>query len=263
MNKRGPALFLVTLISALFLLLIFFLYNSKEHERKARMQKETELSQKMSELLEKETELTDLKKQKEGTEQRLNNTLSGLETTLKKADESAKILSEKIQALTEEKEALKKELEAKASQIDELSDKITALERDKSDLLNNLKKLQAEKEAPLSEKIQKKQEKKSPDGPGAKILHSLDTIKLGKIVVQKSSGRPTEVTYVDKLYGFIVISAGTRDGLGKDSVVNIIRDNQLIGKAVVQKANKNLAAAILLSEWTQQDIQPGDLITQY
>jgi len=260
MNKRGPVVLLVTLITALSLLLIFFLYNSKEVERKMRLQNEAELRQKISELSEKDSLLAELKKQKEEIVEQLNSVISGLETSLKKANKDAETLSDKIRSLAEDKDSLKREVDDKTSELEDLSDRIKDLERDKADLLKNIREAEEER---VSGGAGKQEVKKAPAAPSAKFLYPIDAVKLGKIVVQKNSGRPTEVKYVDKLYGFIVISAGTRDGLLKDSVVNIIRDNQLIGKAVVQKANDNLSAAVLLPEWTLQEIQTGGLITRF
>ena len=86
---------------------------------------------------------------------------------------------------------------------------------------------------------------------------------MGTILVQKSTDQAAEVLQVNRAFNFIVINAGSEDGIQKGAVVNVIRDKRLIGKAVVEKTRQNVAAAIILPEWSTDSIEPGDNITRY
>ena len=58
-----------------------------------------------------------------------------------------------------------------------------------------------------------------------------------------------------------MLSAGSDDGLKKDAIVNITRNNRLVAKAVVKKLRESTASAVTLPEWTREEIQVGDVIT--
>ena len=44
-------------------------------------------------------------------------------------------------------------------------------------------------------------------------------------------------------------------------VLNVLREDRLIAKVVVQKMRNNAAAAVMVPEWTKEDIQVGDTIS--
>mgnify|MGYP001593397747 FL=1 len=66
-----------------------------------------------------------------------------------------------------------------------------------------------------------------------------------------------------QVYDFVVIDAGERDGIREGSVMNIVRRNALIGKAVVRHARPGVSAAVLLPEWKKALVEKGDLITKF
>ena len=95
---------------------------------------------------------------------------------------------------------------------------------------------------------------------GAKLAGE-EVVDLGRIILHRSDNQPAAVEHVNTLYGFIVLSAGTRDGLHKDSIVNITRNNRLVAKAVIKKIREEAASAVTLPEWTREEIRVGDLVS--
>jgi hypothetical protein len=166
-----------------------------------------------------------------------------------------------------ENESLKRDLEDKDRKIADLSRKVRSLEADKTSLLETVNKGGAKLAAEGAAAAAPADAAASHEQPGLVYDYvnpeTLSSVKLGKIVVQKTSGRAARVEYVDKLYGFIVINAGAKDGLRPESVINVLRNNKLIGKAVVQKVRPDVSAAVIISEWTKEDVKIGDLISRF
>lgn len=259
MNKKTWIAFFAVAATLITILAIYLLYTARENEHKLRLSKEAELSRKVAELGEKQQQILTLIKQKSELEEQFNTKISTLEASARDHDDSAKALNAKMESVLRENEALKRDIEDKDKKISELFRKIRSLEADKTQLLETINKGPAK---PLG----------SEEGTGLSDAgialdpanpEGLGSVKLGKIVVQKTSGRAARVEYIDKLYGFIVINAGSKDGLKPESVINIVRGNKLIGKAVVQKIRPDVAAAVLVSEGTKDDVKLGDLISRF
>ena len=210
-------------------LLSVFFFNSGQHQHTLRLQAENMLTVKADELAAKEAELSKTLQAKKEAENRLSDNVEHLDETVKKYDEKIKTLTAEIGSLTREIESLKNERLQKDKKIQELSSKVQSLEADKFDLIKKLKNLSQE--------------------PAAKIVSAAEkpeVVKLGSIVVQKSSEAFAEVLQVNKTYGFLVISAGRKNGLSKDSVLNILRGKKLVGKAVVEQTDEDVSAALIL-----------------
>ncbi len=262
MSKRTWAVFLAATTFLITGFTIFLLYNSREAEKKIRVQKEVELSKKMVELTEKQGQISTLLKQKLDLEEQFHVKIASLETTIKDYEENSKAAAARMEAVLEENETLKRDLSARDKKMSDLTRRMRTLESDKTDLLESLsKKATAKATENASSAVPAGDERPAVTGDfGAP---EVNPVKLGKIVVQKSSGRAARVEHIDKLYGFIVINAGAKDGLRANSVVNIVRGNKLIGKAVVQKVRPDISAATVMSEWTRDEIKVGDMVSRF
>jgi len=62
----------------------------------------------------------------------------------------------------------------------------------------------------------------------------------------------------DKEFGFIVVNRGAIDGVKKDSVLSVAREGRLISKAVVHEVRDDYSAALVLSDWAEEEIQVDD-----
>jgi hypothetical protein len=191
-----------------------------------------------------------------------------LELKLKEIEESGRFMSDRVEELVREKEGLALDNLEKEKKISDLTKKIHKIELDRIDLQVQLKKLTEEKPVSYSSGARETPYRKHNDSVVSAAgefaeTPQIDPVKLGKIVVQKSSGYAARVERVDVVYGFIVVNAGTRDGLKNGTVLNVIRDKRLIGRAVVEKARDKTSAAILLPEWTTEKVEAGDFVSKF
>lgn len=245
---------------------LYLLYSSKETERNLRMEKEMLLGSKTTELTQTQAQLASLTEEKRAAEEALNSKIESLNSLIKDYDENIRSQSGKIDSLAADNDSLRRERESLQRQIDSLSQKIQALESERSNLTEKIRREGAGRRSAADT---------SSDGRGYEddapqvstmappAFTETEAVQLGNIVMQQSSGSAVAVQSVNRLYGFLVLNAGSNDGLEKDLVVNIVRDKQLIGKAVVQKVQDNVSAAMILPEYTRQEVRVGDLITQF
>ena len=259
-NRQWGIFFFVSLI-LIFSLSTYWIYSSKETERKLRVQKELELSNKLLELTETQGKLSDLTKQKDDLEIQLKSKIADLEATSKDYAATIKNQTEKLDAMNQERDSLKRELQDKERKVLDLSKEVQQRNDVKSDLSDKIKTLEIAKEKGAAGSSEESAE--SLNGADPTWASDNNTVDLGKIVVQKSSGHAAQVQQVDAQFGFIVINAGTEEGLKYNSAVNILRDKKLIGKAVVQKARQNVSAAIILPQFTKGQVKEGDVISKF
>ncbi len=262
-NRRWGIFFFVAVV-LIFSLSFYLMYSGKETEKRLRVQKENELSNKALELTETQAQIAKLTKEKTDLVEQLNEKIATLETSLKYSEETITSQTKKMDALVEtlgeENRSLEKEIQDKERKIRELTKKLELLEADKATLYAKIKSQEAlKKEAVVSGET----ESESSSDSDRQWLSDIDTVNLGKIVVRKISGKAAVVEHVNTPYGFVVINAGTKDGLSKNSVFNILRDRKLMGKAVVQKARDHVSAAVILPEWTKGEIKEGDVISKF
>lgn len=256
MPKDKRDLFLILSIAGLAVVafLLFTVNNARDAEKKLRLAKETTLTAKEAELAKKEADLKKLLKQKSDFEKESQEKITGMEASLAALEEKSKSLSSKIDALTKENSALVSDKAYREQTLTELGKKISRLEIDKIDLMEAVRRLKESTGLKISEAF--------GPGPGRKgQAGASSAVKLGKIIVQKSTGSVARVEEVNSVYGFIVVNAGENEGLKKNSVINIIRGNELIGKAVVQKTKDDLCAAVLVPEFLRAPIEPGDAVS--
>ncbi len=257
---------------ALLIVSLFF-FQTSFSERRLRIQKEKALSESLSKLGEKDAQINELKDKRDEMERALNEKIASLETSVndlktqnvaletsqKSQEESIRSLTEKITALEKQKEALMDDNLDKSQEVTDLEKKIAELESGRSELFDKIKDLEGKKTEPAK--------KERP----ARVVNELryeappviDAARLGKILVQKSTGKSAQVQHVNKIYQFIIINAGSHDGLRSGSVINVIHGDQIIGKALVQKLKPDLSAAVLLPEWSTATVEVGDFVSQF
>lgn len=243
--------------------LLYSLARSKETEKASLMVKVQELTGRVGEVDRLRADLEKLKKEKADLESKGQTESSTFEIQLSDFKKNESLLKAKVDALTKEKESLTKYMENSNAIIAKLNKKIEALETELEQALQDASEDSSDRPAapfvdPMNE---------SPATAahpevllGAKLAEE-EIVDLGRILVHPSTQEAARVEHVNPLYGFIVLSAGTNDGLRKDSVVNITRNNRLIAKAVIKKVREDVASAVTLPEWTREEIRVGDLIS--
>lgn len=252
------------------LVLVFFV--SSQSDRRKVVQKDKELQGVLVKLNGKDAEIAEVQRQHADAQKVLNERIISLEssvsslesdkvsleTSLKAQEESLKALAEKNEALLKDREALMEDNLERSQVVTDLEKKITDLEAARQELLDKIKDLENKKAEPEKKEKTKVVHELRYDAPPA-----LNPAKVGKIIIQKSTGRSAQVQHVNDIYQFVVINAGSRDGLRSGSVINVVREDRIIAKAVVEKLKPDLSAALLLPEWTLESIQAGDFVTQF
>ncbi len=71
-----------------------------------------------------------------------------------------------------------------------------------------------------------------------------------------------QVVVVNPAYVFLVFNAGLEDGVMPNSIVSVLHDGRLVGKAMANKVRDRISAAVILPEWRTKDrIQVGDMVS--
>ncbi len=274
--------FVLGVLAVFFALTTVFIFISGGSERTKRMQKEKELIEKQEALVLMEAKIAqtsqDLANYRESSQKRIN----ALEMAAREREESARALKEQVETITKEKEAAIHDALEKSSAVAELTDRLAALQKEKEDLgkaVEDLKKnitdLTAQLQIAKSAQVKAATTSASPSrgasnlsepygiAPTKDLGGKIDPVNLGQIVLSKGSGRSARVQEVNSVYDFIVVDVGSNDGIREGAILNVVRQNLLIGKAVVRHVRAGASAAILMPDWKRVPIEKGDLITQF
>ncbi len=249
MTKRSPLVVILVLVTALAAYLFYSVNNARLTEHKLRLKTETELATTLADLSEKEKSLQDLLAEKAEMEQHYESQFSELQSRLSRQETNLKDVTESLKVAAEEKAALQKELDSKLRTIESLNQKIKQLETDKSDLLASLKG----SKNPLAG---------SHDGSSSAnaAKTTAPSVELGSILVQKAADSNIKVVYTDPVYGFVIIDAGSKEGLSMNAPVMFVRDKQLVAKGIVQKLRPHTSAVVLNPETLSRPIQVSDRV---
>ena len=244
--------------------LVYSTLKAKENERSQFMVKIQELQTRITELSKLQADLEQAKKDRADLEAKSQADIATLESQVNDYKKTESSLRLKIDTLTKDKDALSKYMENNNVIVAKLQKKIEALEQEKKQAMEDAKKQGEQNPArfvdPMNESPENEKSEEPKASPGSKLLDE-ETVDLGRIILHKTNSQPATVEHVNSLYGFIVLGAGTRDGLKKDSVVNITRNNRLIAKAVIKKVREEASSAVTLPEWTREEIKAGDLVS--
>jgi hypothetical protein len=250
----------------------FLLYSTirtNQSERTGFLDKINELASKATELERLKKEVEETKKLRTEFEAKSQSEIAALEAQLADSKRNESLLKSRMDALSKEKESMSQFIENNNAIVAKLNKKIEAIEKERDLALQSASSGGA---SPSSyqyvDPIEQSPDATSADAAaaaftqpmGAKLAEE-EIVDLGRIIVHPTTHEAARVEHVNPLYGFIVLSAGTNDGLQKDSVVNITRNNRLVAKAVVKKVREDAASAVTLPEWTREEIRVGDLIS--
>ncbi len=120
----------------------------------------------------------------------------------------------------------------------------------------------------------------TPTSEGSEIEKELDEVRAEKrelemkyaaLVGDKAGGVPIgtvkvvtgvrikgKVLVVNRRYNFVVVDVGARDGVEKGMVLILHRGKKFIGKCQVEKVYTKMAAADLVLDWMQDEVQVSD-----
>lgn len=271
MNSSKIWILITGLVLMASAFLLYSTFKSKESEKATFMAKIQELNIQVAQLAQVQAELAQLKKEKAELEAKSQADTANLEAQINEYKKTEMSLRAKVDTLTKEKESMSKYMDNNSIIVGKLQKKIESLEREKKEALEKAREegaapaprfvdpMNGPAETPVPAAIESRVQAHASE-MGARLAGE-ETVDLGRIIIGQSTNQPAQVEHVNLLYGFIVISAGTDDGLRKDSIVNITRNNRLIAKAVIKKVRNNAASAATLPEWTREEIKVGDFIS--
>lgn len=226
-----------------------------------------ELSSRLAELDRVKASLEQVQKEKAELEAKSQSEIAALEAQLTDSKRSEAQIKAKLEALTKEKEGMSQFMENNSAIIAKLNKKIESLEKERSETLEKADSLSSATRPfsyvdPINEsgEVTTDYTVAPSQQMGSKLVEE-EIVDLGRIIVHPSTHEAARVEHVNPLYGFVVLSAGTNDGLSRDTVVNITRNNRLIAKAVIKKVREDAASAVTLPEWTREEIRVGDLVS--
>ncbi len=253
---------IVTIISGF---LLYSMIRSREVEKASFLVKIQELTGRLAEVETLKIELAQVQKERVEQEAKSQIDIAALEAQIGDSKKSEALLKTRVDALLKEKETMTKYMENNGAIVAKLNKKIESLEKELDQALSDAKtesdSLASQFVDPMADPAESALGvSATKQAIGAKLAKE-EIVDLGRIIVHPSTHEPARVENVNPLYGFIVLSAGMNDGLKKDSVVNITRNNRLIAKAVVKKSREDVSSAVTLPEWTREEIRVGDLVS--
>jgi len=83
-------------------------------------------------------------------------------------------------------------------------------------------------------------------------------VPLGQVKVTTGLRIKGKVLVVNRRHNFVVVDVGARDGIEKGMVIILHRGRKYIGKCQVERVYDRMAAADLLQDWMQDDVQVND-----
>ena len=244
---------------------IYSTLDSKAKDRTVFLAKIQGLQTDISQLQKTQADLQQSIKEKNDQYTKAQSDIAALEGQLGESRKSETTLRSRMDALIKEKESLTKYMENNNAIMAKLQKKIQTLQEERRHLEESKKAERSLSAGPktdlTSEEAPADDEEPAVEGaPGSRVADE-QIVDLGRIIIRKSTNQPASVEYINSLYSFVVLSAGKGDGLRKDSIVNITRNNRFIAKAVVKKVRDEVASAVTLPEWTREEIKIGDLVS--
>lgn len=239
-------IFLIVILVMTSLAVTFFVL--KERERHNRLLAEQALEENVKA---KEEALKDLRQ--------MTNLKSDLEMKLEQLKEEAKQLSQDLENQKRQAKIAIEDSKKKEAAMKELSAKFGEKQLQVDDLNKTLESFKVKNEELILELAQIRIAKQALEN---KILGvSSDTIQLEKIVVkageQKLRG---SILIVNDQFGFVIINLGKNTGVEPGTILNVIRDKQIVGKVEIENVYDDMSSAVVLPEGGAEPPRENDIV---
>ncbi len=90
-----------------------------------------------------------------------------------------------------------------------------------------------------------------------------NAVDVGKVRITTGRRFSGKVLVVNQKYNFVVVDIGKDQGLEKGEVLIVHRGNTFIGKTQVIKVYEKMAAADLIPDWMQDEVQVNDGVKKF
>jgi len=97
----------------------------------------------------------------------------------------------------------------------------------------------------------------------ALVGEKAEGVPLGKVKVTTGLRLKGKVLVVNQRHNFIVVDVGARDGVEKGMVLILHRGRRFVGKCQVEKVYDRMAAADLLLDWMQGEVEVNDGVRKF
>lgn len=126
------------------------------------------------------------------------------------------------------------------------------------------KKLTATNEELREELAQVREEKRELERQIAERTGRIDgAVDVGQVIITTGRRFSGKVLVVNQKHNFVVIDIGKNQGLEKEEVLIVHRRNKFVGKAQVIKLYEKMAAADLIMDWMQDEVQVNDGVKKF
>ena len=232
-------------------------------EKELRIAKEQELN-----LSRAENE--DLKAKIEETQQARSRVEEELTRVRKELNQSKEELAKAVEA----QETLSRSVEDREKEIGRLTKDLDQTHTDQKQVSMQLSEIQTERDA-MKQQLADLEKAKGDLESKLMELSDRPTVELEKVMVSKPQGAsssaavvPTSATsgssaegrvvVINREYDFIVMSLGKNHGVSVGQEFQIVRGNEVLGKAKVEKVYDEISAAALLPGSQKDHIRAGE-----
>jgi len=197
---------------------------------------------------------------------------ASMETELKKAYENKKNIESELIIVKDERESLASKIIDFESQMQNLTSEHMASAKKMTDEITRLKTALSDREASLPKKdaeikllktrIRKSEKKIFELSELLSTAKGKTSVSLDPITITDQSVKiRAKVVEVNKDYGFIIINAGSADGIREGDTLYVYRKDNLLGKVLVEKADNNASVAKVLYKSLAELVRKDDLVT--
>ncbi len=89
-----------------------------------------------------------------------------------------------------------------------------------------------------------------------------ETLALEKIVIKQLPSHEGRILKVNPDYSFVIVDIGAKEHLSAGDILSVYRDNEFIGRLVIEKVQEGYSAASILPRWRNAQIKENDIVRE-
>lgn len=263
MNQRGKITVMVLgLVAGLSVVVAGTGIMLQMRERDLRMAKERELLLVKSQNQDLEQQLREAKQARGEVEEQLSRVRLDFEKMAKQVDEERQA-----------KATLAKSVDERQREIDRLGKDLEQVRSERATMAEQLAQVKTQQDAAQKQLEELQQAKTQLETKVLELSNaSTPTVELDKVVVsgappqpglqqaQPASAVQGQVLVINREYDFVVVNLGKNQGLGVGQELQIIRGQDVLGRAKIEKLYDELSAAAILPGAKKDMIREGDVV---
>ncbi|MFH2145837.1 MAG: hypothetical protein ABII75_07430 [Candidatus Omnitrophota bacterium] len=184
-------------------------------------------------------------------EQRVE-TITALKSRIAGEERENKRLNQKLERTLKENEDVRLQLEQIRVGKEALENKIIELSRTHNssrgvELDRIVVEDAADTTAQSSKQAETSQEKPGPN-------------KINIVALPPPAKVEGQVLVVNKEFDFVVVNIGEKDGIKESEVLEVYRGTKLLGRVQVERIYDTMSSAVILKEFTKDEILEGDIV---